>query len=217
VRADYLSVSEVASQLGISRAAVYSAIREGRLDSDVVLGKIAITKTALSRYKPNTDRVRAAKIRVPTSSFVLMEALGTKERKEGVELINLDLLLYAHCNLGESPSIYLTFAQGRTRSYRDAACLAIFRELTGRPNIVELSRDSGADLINVNQIANVVFTPETSVSSASLFVEFLTRDAGLPVSHGREADSAWKLLKDIASPHIISTRTPQQAANTRTG
>ena len=216
MRVDYLSVSEVASQLGISRAAVYSAIREGRLDSDVVLGKIAITKTALLKYKPNTERVRAAKIRVPTSPFVLMETPGTQEREEGEELLNLELLLYAHCNLGEPPSIHLTFAQGRTRSYRDASCLAIFRELTGRPNIVELSRSSGADLINVNQIANVVFTPETSVSQAFLFVEFLTPDAALPASHGREADSAWKLLKDIASPRIISTPTPQQATKTGT-
>ena len=216
MRADYLSVSEVASQLRISRAAVYSAIREGRLDSDVVLGKIAITKTALSRYKPNTERVRAAKIRVPTSSFVLMEVPGTQDREEGEELLNLDLLLYAHCNLGESPSIHLTFAQGRTRSYRDAACLAIFQELTGRPNIVELSRSSGADLINVNQIANVVFTPETSVSQAFLFVEFSSLDAVLPASHGREAESAWKLLRDIAAPRIISTRTPQEATKTGT-
>ena len=98
-----------------------------------------------------------------------------------------------------------------------SAFLAIFRELTGRPNVVELSRSSGADLINVNQIANVVFTPETSVSQAFLFVEFLTPDATLPASHGREADSAWKLLKDIASPRIISTRTPQQATKTGTG
>jgi hypothetical protein len=109
-----------------------------------------------------------------------MEVPGTKDRKEGMELINLDLLVSAHCELGEPPSIHLVFGRGRTRSHRDAACLAIFRELTGRPNIVELSRISGADLINVNQIANVVLTPETSVSPAFLFVEFLTRDAGLP-------------------------------------
>ena len=139
-----------------------------------------------------------------------MEVPGTQEREEGEELLNLDLLLYAHCKLGESPSIHLTFAQGRTRSYRDAACLAIFRELTGRPNIVELSRSSGADLINVNQIANVVFTLRPQFRNLSL-VEFLSPDAGLPASHGHEADSAWKLLKDIAAPRIISTGTPQQA------
>jgi hypothetical protein len=67
-------------------------LREGRLDSDAVLWKMAIRKNALSRYKPNAHRIRAAKIRAPASSFVLMEVPGTKDRKEGMELINLDLL-----------------------------------------------------------------------------------------------------------------------------
>jgi hypothetical protein len=83
--------------------------------------------------------------------------------------------------------------------------------------LLSLSRSSGADLINVNQIANVVFTPETSRSQAFLFVEFSSPDAKVPASHGLEAESAWELLKDIAAPRIISTRTPQKATKTGTG
>jgi hypothetical protein len=85
----------------------------------------------------------------PSASFFVCTD-GSARYEEGMLLINLDLLVSADCELGEPPSIHLVFGRGRTRSYRDAACLAIFRELTGRPNIVELSRSSGADLIDLS-------------------------------------------------------------------
>ena len=46
-----------------------------------------------------------------------MEVPVTRDLKEGVELINLDLLVSAHCELGEPPSIHLVLREeGRVLS-----------------------------------------------------------------------------------------------------
>jgi excisionase family DNA binding protein len=56
---DILTVSEAAKELGISREAVYLAIREGRLTAVKILGKYGITRDALDKYQPVEARVKA--------------------------------------------------------------------------------------------------------------------------------------------------------------
>jgi excisionase family DNA binding protein len=58
-----LTASEAAKELGISREAVYKAIREGRLTSVIVLGKIGIERKALKNYSPGARQIAAGKIR----------------------------------------------------------------------------------------------------------------------------------------------------------
>ncbi len=56
---DILLVSEAAKELGISREAVYLAIREGRLTAIKILGKYGVPRDALERYRPVEARARA--------------------------------------------------------------------------------------------------------------------------------------------------------------
>lgn len=56
---DILTVSEAAKELGISREAVYLAIREGRLTAVKILGKYGITRDELDKYQPVEGRVKA--------------------------------------------------------------------------------------------------------------------------------------------------------------
>ncbi len=56
---DLLTVAEAAKELGISREALYQAIREGRLKAVKILGKYGIRRKELETYKPVEVRVRA--------------------------------------------------------------------------------------------------------------------------------------------------------------
>lgn len=58
-----LTVSEAANELGVSREAVYKAIREGRLTSVMVLGKIGIERKTLKAYSPGAQQIAAGKER----------------------------------------------------------------------------------------------------------------------------------------------------------
>ncbi len=48
----FLTVSESAERLGISRAAVYQAIAAGRLKSEKRYGKVVISEKEIALYKP---------------------------------------------------------------------------------------------------------------------------------------------------------------------
>jgi excisionase family DNA binding protein len=61
-----LTVSEAAKELGISRESVYKAIREGRLMSVIVLGKIGIERKTLKAYSPGARQIAAGKKRART-------------------------------------------------------------------------------------------------------------------------------------------------------
>ena len=63
---ELLTVAEVARELGISREAVYKAVREGRLESVQILGKIGISREALNGYKPVDVRIQAGRKRAAT-------------------------------------------------------------------------------------------------------------------------------------------------------
>jgi excisionase family DNA binding protein len=58
-RMDILTVSQAAKELGISREAVYLAIREGRLTAVKILDKYGITRDELDKYQPVEARVKA--------------------------------------------------------------------------------------------------------------------------------------------------------------
>ena len=60
---DLITVSEAAKELGISREAIYKAIREGRLAAVNVLGKIGIERKTLNEYHPEEVRIMAGKKR----------------------------------------------------------------------------------------------------------------------------------------------------------
>jgi excisionase family DNA binding protein len=60
---DLITVSDAARELGISREAVYKAIREGRLPAIKILGKVGIERKILREYHPVEVRVRAGKKR----------------------------------------------------------------------------------------------------------------------------------------------------------
>lgn len=57
--AELLTVTETAQRLGITKASVYEAVREGRLACVRVLGKIGIPESAVTSYAPRAYRERA--------------------------------------------------------------------------------------------------------------------------------------------------------------
>jgi excisionase family DNA binding protein len=56
---DLLTVAEASKELGISREAVYLAIREGRLKAIKILGKHGIRRKEVEAYQPVEVKVRA--------------------------------------------------------------------------------------------------------------------------------------------------------------
>lgn len=217
MKGDYLSVNEAASRLGVSRAAVYSAIREGRLESDVVLGKIAVTRKSLANYKPNPDRVRAGKIRIAQSSYVVVELSKTAHKSASEEVLNLDELSSGHYSLNEKHSIHLEFMDGSSRTYEGKACDALLRDLAERTNIFELARESGADLVNVHKVSNIVFSPKAHNEESVVIFQVLAGGKPRQISvRGSEAEAAWKELRRILKPNNVKTTSTQSRARTGT-
>ncbi len=58
-----VTVRDAAREKGISREAVYQAIRTGRLKSRKVLGKIGILRSSLDEYEPDSKKIRAGRLR----------------------------------------------------------------------------------------------------------------------------------------------------------
>jgi excisionase family DNA binding protein len=58
-----ISVSEAAEQKGVSREAVYQAIRRGQLRVRRVLGRIGVVRESLERYEPRLEKVAAGRRR----------------------------------------------------------------------------------------------------------------------------------------------------------
>jgi excisionase family DNA binding protein len=58
-----ISVSEAAKEKGVSREAVYQAIRRGELDARRVLGRIGVQRRSLDAYRPDAAKVRAGRER----------------------------------------------------------------------------------------------------------------------------------------------------------
>lgn len=56
---DLLTVAEASKELGISREALYLAIREGRLKAIKILGRYGVRRKELEAYQPVEVRVRA--------------------------------------------------------------------------------------------------------------------------------------------------------------
>lgn len=52
----YISVEEAAARAGVSRAAIYLAVREGRIPYSVVVGKIALLEADVGAYRPVKSR-----------------------------------------------------------------------------------------------------------------------------------------------------------------
>ncbi len=55
---DLLTITEAASALGISRAALYDAIQNGRLAAVTVLGKQVLRRADVAAYEPRSYRDR---------------------------------------------------------------------------------------------------------------------------------------------------------------
>lgn len=216
MKRDYLSVNQAASELGISRAAVYSAIREGRLESEVVLGKIAVTRKSLARYKPNQDRIRAGKIRLAQNPSVVIEIPKTSQRAAGEELLDLEELSYGYYTLTGSHSIHLEFTDRSSDTYTGQACDAIFRDLTERPNIIEISRESGIELINVLKIYKVVFSIKTPQQEAVIKIQPVASKPGKVTASGAEAEAVWEELRRIRKPTVLTTLPSKSVARTGT-
>lgn len=216
MKREYLSVNEVASQLGISRAAIYSAIREGRLESEVVLGRIAVKRSSAATYKPNQDRIRAGKIRPLQNPCVVIETPKTPQRLAGEKLLNFEALAVAHYTLRASHSIHLEFTDGSTDTFDGNACDAILRDLTERTNIIEISRESGADLINVNWISKATFSFKSPNALAVIKIWVLVgKSREMPFS-GSEAEVAWQELKRILKPTVLATKRTRTVPRTGT-
>lgn len=58
-----ISVSEAAEEKGVSREAVYQAIRRGQLKARRVLGRIGVVRTSLDVYEPRREKVAAGRRR----------------------------------------------------------------------------------------------------------------------------------------------------------
>lgn len=59
---DLLTVAEAAKELGISREALYQAIRESRLKAVKILGRYGVRRKELEAYRPVEVRIRAGKV-----------------------------------------------------------------------------------------------------------------------------------------------------------
>lgn len=58
-----ISVSEAAEQKGVSREAVYQAIRRGQLRVRRVLGRIGVVRSSLDTYEPRLEKIAAGRRR----------------------------------------------------------------------------------------------------------------------------------------------------------
>lgn len=54
--ANLLTVNQAAARLGLTAAAVYLAIDEGRMDFRMVLGRIAVPASAVKKFKQSKNR-----------------------------------------------------------------------------------------------------------------------------------------------------------------
>ena len=79
---DLLTVQEAAKELGITRQALYQAVREGRLKTIKILGKIGVPSDELRNYTPVEVRVRAGKERGTSKPKANTSKAGKKGSKK---------------------------------------------------------------------------------------------------------------------------------------
>lgn len=60
---DFLTVQQFAKRLGIEDATVYIAIKQERVQSTRILGRIGIPKTELSKFKRRKDGIQTKILR----------------------------------------------------------------------------------------------------------------------------------------------------------
>ncbi|MBX3279860.1 MAG: helix-turn-helix domain-containing protein [Acidobacteria bacterium] len=82
-----ISVSEAAEQKGVSREAVYQAIRRGQLRVRRVLGRIGVVRSSLEAYEPRLEKIAAGRRRAEcaarapeTEEIVLARAAAGESR-----------------------------------------------------------------------------------------------------------------------------------------
>ena len=78
-----ISVSEAAREKGVSREAVYQAIRRGQLKVRWVLGKIGVVRSSLDAYEPRREKIVAGQKRAQnacTAAKVMVAAAGSEAR-----------------------------------------------------------------------------------------------------------------------------------------
>jgi len=59
IQQEYMTVPEAAAVLGVSKAAVYDAIREDRIPSELVFGRRVVRHEAVAAYQKRTASVGA--------------------------------------------------------------------------------------------------------------------------------------------------------------
>lgn len=60
---DFLTVQEFARKLGIQEATVYLAIKEDRVQSTKILGRLGIPKTELRKFKRRSNGIETKVLR----------------------------------------------------------------------------------------------------------------------------------------------------------
>ena len=59
IQQEYMTVVEAAAILGVTKAAIYEAIREDRIPSELVFGRRVIRREAVAAYQQRTEGVGA--------------------------------------------------------------------------------------------------------------------------------------------------------------
>jgi hypothetical protein len=204
---EILSVSQASSELGISREAVYAAIREGRLQSVNILGKLGIERHVLESYHPQEIKIRAAKERAADFRFARIEHNLGYGGKFSLMLVNISLIQWAHYPLpGESeraelPPLKATFADSQQIFYPGTEGEVLFRLLRQKPNIREMHGSTGVYLLNLDYVRAVDYrSQEINEDQATLFIDFGGKGPE-PRFEADEAEAVWKYLSTNLNIH----------------
>jgi hypothetical protein len=139
----------------------------------------------------------------------------TVQRRLGEELLNLEAFSSAYYTLTGPRTISLKFTDGTRREYQGEACDLVMSVLSERTNIIEIARESGAELFSAQNVRNVAFSHKTSREESFLLVESLADESPISV-RGSEAEAVWEQLRRILKPSILATKPRQSTARTGT-
>ncbi|MDT4896721.1 MAG: hypothetical protein QOH25_1798 [Acidobacteriota bacterium] len=199
---EIVSVSEAAAILGLSREAVYSAIREGRLTSVQVLGRIGVGRSALEGYQPNESKVRAGKERATTHRLMELRYPSKSDRQPSYLVLDTRDIWKATRPQkgGPRPSrpaaLTVAYADGEQEKFTGAEAEEIFAILSQKPGFVEVTYEHGVMLLNTDQIRRLEYRETTPQGDPAVLKVKPGKGGAEVVFFGDTAETALRAIKE---------------------
>ncbi len=194
-----LSVIEAAEELGVSREAVYAAIRENRLPSVNILGKIGIERSALEKYRPNEQKMRAGKERSTAHHLVACVNPVDLPTRSGEMYINLDEIKRAEYRVyptdgGDEHILELIFVSGERTNVIGETCHNVLDHLRQRVKLININLASKGHVFNPAYIEYIIYQKKQKDDRASLVIRIRGERDSFKF-FGNEAEAIWKEIK----------------------